>query len=252
MIYFLDVRVVLDWKYLFVFLTGILFGFLFLLLVYLYSVILSLKKKRKYRRKPIEVDELEIELLIKDAQNQFKNKELRKSIGLATYLKQIISELSEDIAKKYYPTSKYPLLELSVEESLELTNYISQRINEFLSAKIIAPLKRRTIAQIKSIYDVKTKIEETKIVEASKKVGAKKISKTVFGVLNVLNPAYWVKRLTVDKLYDIIIVRICLASIAIVGEETYKIYSKSVFKKPEELDVNIDELYEAIIKEEEL
>ena len=69
MIYFLDVRVVLDWKYLFVFLTGILFGFLFLLLVYLYSVILSLKKKRKYRRKPIEVDELEIELLIKDAQN---------------------------------------------------------------------------------------------------------------------------------------------------------------------------------------
>jgi hypothetical protein len=34
-----------------------------------------------------------------------------------------------------------------------------------------------------------------------------------------------------------------LVSIGIVGEETYKIYSKSVFMDPEDLSVDIDQLY---------
>lgn len=246
----MDIRAFLDWKYLIVFLTGILFGFLFMLLLYLYTVILSLRKKTKHRRNPVEIDEIEIELLIKDAQNQFKDKELRKENGLFNHLKIINIDLASDIAKKYYPTSKHPLLELTVEESLELTNYISERINQFLSAKILSPLKRRTITQIKAIYDTKVRVEETKIVKATQKVGAKKIGKTVLGVINVLNPAYWVKRIAVDKLYDAIIIRICLATIAIVGEETYKIYSKSVFKDPEDLNIDIDELYEDIILKE--
>ena len=44
--------------------------------------------------------------------------------------------------------------------------------------------------------------------------------------------------------------RISLATIAIVGEETYKIYSKSVFKDPEDLNIDIDALYKDIILEE--
>lgn len=250
MIYKLDLAAFFDWKYLIVFLTGIMFGFLFLLLLYLYSVLLSFRKKRKYQRTPLEIDELEIEMLIKDAQDQFKNKELRKEVGLMSLLKEVTLDLSTDIAKIYYPTSKYPLLELSVDETLLLTHYISERINDFLSAKLLAPLKRRTMAQIKGIYDAKVKIEETKVVEVGKKVGAKKIGKTVLGVVNALNPAYWVKKVTVDKLYDVVIVKISLAVIAIVGEETYKIYSKSVFKTPEELEFNIEDFYEEIQKEE--
>lgn len=250
MFFSFDINSIFDWRYLFVFLTGILFGFLFMLLLYLYTVLLSLRKKTKYRRNPIEIDEIEIELLIEDAQEQFKDHELRKEIGLFNHLKTISIDLASDIAKKYYPKSKYPLLELTVEESLELTNYISKRVNQFLSAKILSPIKRRTIAQIKAIYDTKVRVEETKIVKAGQKVDAKKIGKTVLGVINVLNPAYWVKRLTVDKLYDVIIVRISLATIAIVGEETYKIYSKSVFKDPEDLNIDIDALYKDIILEE--
>lgn len=250
MAYSIDIASLLDWRYLIVFLTGIAFGFVFMLLVYLYSVIASLNKKKKYKRNPIEIDQLEIELLIKDAQEQFKDKEVRKELGIFAHFKNVNLDLISDIAKKYYPTSKYPLLELSVEESLELSNYISNRINEFLSARILAPLKKRTLAQIKGIYDAKVKVEETKIVKASKKVDAKKIGKTVLGVINLINPAYWVKRITVDKLYDVIIVKICLASIGIIGEETYKIYSKSVFKDPDEIDVDIDQLYQDIIIDE--
>lgn len=251
MFYAIDLSKIFDWRYLFVFLAGIVFGFIFMLLIYLYTVILSLRKKGQYKRRPVEIDELEIELLIKDAQDIFKDKELRKEVGLATHLKNVNLDLASDIAKKYYPTSKYPLLELTVEEGLELANYITERINDFLSAKILSPIKRTTLARIKGIYDTKVRVEETKLVKAGKKVGAGRISKTVLGVVNALNPAYWIKRLAVDKLYDVIIVRISLAVIAITGEETYKIYSKSVFKDPEDLAIDIDQLYKDIIVEAE-
>ncbi|MGI6360123.1 MAG: hypothetical protein ACOX02_03690 [Acholeplasmatales bacterium] len=49
-----------DYKYLIVFLTGILFGFFFLALVYLYTVILALNRKnRKIKKNPPVVDEIE-------------------------------------------------------------------------------------------------------------------------------------------------------------------------------------------------
>lgn len=234
------------WKYLIVFLTGIIFGFFFVMLIYLYAVVASLRKKKKYGKNTTNIEELEIELLIEDAETLFKDKEARKEVGVFAHFKNVSHDLVSDIAKKYYPTSKYPLLELSVEESLDLSNYISNRINEFLSARILAPLKRRTLAQIKSIYDVKAKVEETKIVKVSKKINIGKIGKTVMGIINIINPAYWIKRLTVDRLYDIIIVKICLASIGVVGEESYKIYSKSVFKDSADI-LDIDQLYEELI-----
>jgi hypothetical protein len=77
----------------------------------------------------------------------------------------------------------------------------------------------------------------------------KRIGKTISGALNALNPAYWIKKVTVDKLTDLVIMKICLQVVQIVGEETYKIYSKSVFRTTEE-DFNIDELYEEIKKGE--
>ncbi len=236
-----------DFKYLIVFLTGTLFGFFFLALVYLYTAILAVNhKNRKLKLNPPHVDELEISLLIKDAQKQFKNKTVRKEIGLAEHLKTVCLELSNDIAYKYYPKSKYPLLELTVEESLMLTHYIANRIDEFLNPKILSVLKRRTLSQIKYIYDSKVKFSESKIVKAAEEVQVKKVSKAVMGVLNAVNPAYWVKRITVDKLYNLIIIKIGEAIVAITGEETYKVYSKRVFIEPKDLDLEIDKIYEDI------
>lgn len=236
-----------DYKYLIVFLTGVLFGFFFLFLVYLYTVILALnRKKRKIKKHPPVVDEIEIALFIKDAQATFKDKQLRNEAGLFAHLKTITADLSLDIASKYYPTSKYPLLELTIEETLLLSHYIANRIDEFLSAKMLSTLKRRSLAQLKNLYDQKVKLSESKIVKASQEANVKSVGKTLLNVLNMVNPAYWIKKVTVDKLYDIIIVKIGLAIIAIVGEETYKIYSKSVFIEPVDIESSIDELYESI------
>lgn len=241
-----------DIKYLIVFLTGIVFGFLFLGLLYVYSILISLRKKTKRKRQVVEIDSLEIELMIKNAQKEFKNKELRKEVGYFTHLKEVLLSLSLDIAKKYYPKSKTPLLELTVEESLLLTHYISDRLNELLSARMLRPLKRRTLTQFKTLYDAKVKVEESKVVEVGKSVKAGKVARTFFNTTNLLNPAYWIKRVTTDKLYGIIIMRISCALIAITGEETYKIYSKSFYQEPEALDIDLESYYENIESGDEL
>lgn len=250
-IYASIIRDFLDWKYLIVFLAGILFGFLLLLLIYVYSVLVAFRKKRRTRREPEEIDKIEIDLMIKNAQKIFQNKQLRKETGVLVHMKNVCVDLAMDISKIYFPTSKYPLLELSVEETLLLSHYITERINDFFDAKLLAPFKKRTITQIKSMYDTKVRVDDLKVVEASKKVGVGRVGKTIMGVFNALNPAYWVRRVTVDQLYDFMLKRISLEIVRIVGEETYKIYSKSVFKEPEELYFDIDELYEELLREEE-
>lgn len=239
----------LDWKYLIVFLSGIFFGFLFLLLLYLYSVIASLNRKNKKIKTTLEIDQLEIQMLIDDAKAIFKNKEVRKEVGLVPHLKVTTVELATDISKKYYPTSKYPLLELTLDETLKLTHYISNRIDELMNAKILTMLRNRTLAQLKSAYDTKTKITDNKVAKVAGELKTKTIGKTISGALNALNPAYWIKKVTVDKLTNLIIIKICLAVIQIIGEETYKIYSKSVFTTKEE-SFDIDELYNEIKKGE--
>ena len=112
MIYSANIAAFLKWKYLIVFLTGILFGFVFLLLIYLYIVILALKSKSRKKHEREKIDDYTIEILINDAQEQFKNKKIRKEIGLGSHFKNVNTDLALVIAKKYYPTSEYPLLEL--------------------------------------------------------------------------------------------------------------------------------------------
>ena len=53
-------------------------------------------------------------------------------------LKNLSLELSKDIATKFYPESKYPLLELTIDETLMLGHYITDRIDKiFFRFKVI-------------------------------------------------------------------------------------------------------------------
>ncbi|MDO9628823.1 MAG: hypothetical protein Q7I99_02890, partial [Acholeplasmataceae bacterium] len=120
------------------FLIGLSFGFLLLLLIYLYAVLKSLNKGLKLRgADEQDIDEEEIKWLIEDAQKQFKDKETRHAIGYHKYLLQLTRELSVDIAKKFYPKSKYPYLELTIDETLRLNHYITDRLEELLQGRIL-------------------------------------------------------------------------------------------------------------------
>ncbi len=227
------------------FVIGVSFGFLILLLFYLYAVLKSLNKGLKLRgTDEQDIDEEEIKWLIQDAQKQFKQKDVRNEIGYAKYLGQLTKELSVDVAKKFYPKSKYPYLELTLDEALLLNHYITNRLEELLQGKILRLTRGMTLAKIVELNETKTKIESSAIVKTAKKY--KTAAKTAVSLINVVNPVYWIRRLTSETITQIVMIRIGLALIAITGEETYKIYSKKVFNVEKTIDSGFEDIYESI------
>lgn len=230
---------------------GLILGFLLLLLIYLYAVLKSLNKEMKLNKVQEEdIDEEEIKWMIEDAQNQFKNKKLREELGYTALLSRELKELTSDIAKKFYPNSPYPYLELTIDESIELMDYIKKRVEDLLSNPIMRLFRGMTIRKIVEINQTKTKIEESRLVKSAKKHGFSKIASSALKILNAANPFYWFKKATIDQVIKVVMVKIGLAVIGITGEETYKIYSKKVFNKEKTINTNVDEIYESFKEED--
>jgi hypothetical protein len=227
------------------FIIGISFGFLLLFLIYIYAMIKSLNKGLKLKGvDEQDIDEEEIKWLIKDAQKQFKDKEQRTEIGYYKYLLEINKELSIDIAKKFYPKSKYPYLELTIDETLLLNHYITDRFQELLKGRILRLTRGLTLSKLVEMNEFKEKVDNNPVVKAAKKYSG--VTRTVIGIANIVNPVYWGRRLTQDILLQLVYVKIGLAVIAITGEETYKIYSKKVFDEEKTIDAGVDEIYKEI------
>ncbi|MBU1094248.1 MAG: hypothetical protein KKH01_07285 [Firmicutes bacterium] len=227
------------------FLIGISFGFLLLLLIYLYAVLKSLNKGLKLRGvDEQDIDEEEIKWLIRDAQKLFKNKEERNAIGYPQHLLNITRELSVDIAKKFYPKSKYPYLELTVDETLRLNHYITNRLEELLSGRILRMARGLTLTKIVEMNETKTKFENNAIVKTAKKY--QNVAKASLAVINAVNPVWWFRKVTKEVAVNQVLIRIGMTVIAITGEETYKIYSKKVFDVEKTIDTGVDAIYEAL------
>lgn len=232
------------------FFTGIGIGFLLLLLIYLYAVLRSINKELRLNKVQEEdIDEEEIKWMIEESQKTFKNKEIRTEVGYGALLTRELKELTVDIAKKFYPNSPFPYLELTIDESIALLHYITNRVDELISSPILRMFRGMTIRKIVELNQTKEKIEESRVVKTAKKHGLAKVASSTLKVINAVNPFYWFKRVTVNKAIDIIMIKIGLSIIAITGEETYKIYSKKVFDKDVEMETSVDDLYEEIKKD---
>ncbi|MFA5526585.1 MAG: hypothetical protein WC992_07165, partial [Acholeplasmataceae bacterium] len=195
-----------------------------------------------------DIDEEEIKWLIQDAIKLFKNKDERESVGYGKHLLEVNRELSMDIAKKFYPKSKYPYLELTVDETLMLNHYITDRFQELMQSSRILRLTRGwTLAKIVEMNEVKNKIEKNVVVKTAKKY--KGVTKAAGAILNAVNPVYWVRRFTKEVALQIISIHIGIALIKITGEETYKIYSKKVFNEEKTIDMDVEALYSDLQKE---
>jgi hypothetical protein len=228
---------------------GILLGFLLLLLIYLLAVIRGMNTEmRKRKVQEMSVDESEIEWLINEAKSRFLLLEKAKEGSTFANVYQISKDLANDIASKFYPRSKKPLQELTIDETLILLHYITDRVDELLQARILKMFRGMTIKQILALRTTTTKVKESKIYKTA--VGAK--LGQVWSALRYANPFYWIKKGTIDQAIKIIIKKIALNSIVITGEETYKIYSKKIFEVTKDEDLTLDELDEYIDLEREI
>ena len=226
---------------------GIVTGFLVVLTIYMYAIFLNIKKEAKIKKADEDdIDEQMILMLIDGSQNQFKDKKLRNDVGFSNHLYQISQELILDISRKFYPESKTPYLELTLDETLLLNHYITDRVDHMTKHPLLKLFRRYTLS---SLYDITTttkKVKESKVVKKAKEFGVDEVLKASMSAINVMNPVYWIRRFTNEQIIDRILVKIGTAMIAIVGEETYKIYSKKVFQKDEHIDSHVNDIYDDI------
>lgn len=221
-------------------LSGIVLGFILCFLIYLVILISSFRKSEKeFISKEIKVDDEKVERLIRSAKNQFLEESASESMGKKINdVKEICWNLIHDIAKVYFPESNYPIYELSIDELMTLMHYITDRINSLFKGPILKPLKKVRISYILKIIDTKKKIDENKAVKTVSKL--KTPWKATMSVLNIFNPVYWVKKLMISTTLVAVTNRICGIIIDVVGEETNKVYSKSVFNAERKTNLEIE------------
>ena len=111
----------LDFSSILSFVIGVFFGSALILLIYVLLVLLSLHDKR-YMVKTEEdsLTDNDVKQMVLDAQKTFKDRSLRGDLSKPAYCKTIVQDLALEIASSYYPNSKHPLLELSVDETVNL------------------------------------------------------------------------------------------------------------------------------------
>lgn len=134
-----------------------------------------------------------------------------------------------EIAGKFYPKSKRPLLELSFDELLLLDNYIVKKIDDLLSRKGLILFRKLKLSTIMNLVDKKTAIDNNKAVKSIKKYKLKKVYDVFLFSLNLINPYFWFKKIIVNPAINILLNKVFIVCYSIVGEETYNIYSKQIF-----------------------
>lgn len=228
------------------FIFGILIGFVLFGLFYILFVFTTFKKNERKSKGYVEIEDEKILQIIKNCKNKFIEESSTKAIQEKYQdLAQINWEEIQDIASTILPDSKYPLFELTPNEFLQLIHYISDRIDELLRGRVLKKLRGYKVSSIIKFYETKRAIEETKVVKAAKRTEAHKV---IGPVLNTINPFYWFRKVVFNVVVTKITNKMALDIIDIVGEETVKVYTKTVFNVE---DDNTQLAIEKIISEEE-
>lgn len=241
-------------KTLFVLLAGIVIGLVIASTFYAIILFRSISKKEKEIKKEItEISDEDIANIV----NNIKKEYVEETEGLPfnnrfEILKNRLSELIYKIATIYYPESKYPLYELTIEELIMFMQYLSSRIDQLFEKRLLRQFKKISISQIFRIFETKKKIDENKVVKAIKTTKPGKIGSFFAGMIKKISPTYWVKKLLIGSTVNYGTRKISLLIIDIVADETNKTYSKSIFKKANDLEMlEIEKTIESFEGDEE-
>lgn len=231
---FFDLEIRFDVGSLFIFLSGIILGIILSSLVYVYSLLRTLKNKKHIVDSELanEIKEEDIKEIINKYQDYYlENRKNKDKIIASNAIKESLKGTTYEIAQKFFPNSKRPLFEITIDEAIMLSNYISRRVDELLGYRGIRIIRKIKISQILNIMEKTRKINNSQVVQGVKKYKVKEIIKTGINALNIVNPFYWLKKGISKISTGLILKKIVLIIISITGEETYKIYSKQAFKE---------------------
>ena len=225
------------------FLFGMITGMILFSAIYVYFFVRGKNITVDEIKHPtIDVDEDELKKMIIDKQRKFKR---NKKIGTSSTPKltfDLSYELIEEISHYFFPESKYPMLELSINEFLMLNHYVTDRIDALLNKPLLKNTKNVRVTRFVQMYDKKKSIDRNKVVKSLKKYKVDKVAKYGSMALNAVNPVYWFRKAVIKTSMDAMTKKISVVVIGIVGEETVKVYSKKLFDKEVELEVVDDDV----------
>lgn len=218
---------------------SILFGFILGILFILFTLIITVFiTNKKFLQDCIDANTIENETIKKIISG--KQKQIIKStkLGLVNNINNvqtITKELINEIASYYYPNSKYPVLEISLNEVLELNEKITSRLRKILDVKLVSFLKNIRLSQIHMLLETKKSIENNKIYQFSKKYHLNKLISYGYTALNFTNPAYWLRKIIYTSTLETTLRSIAVMSINIIGEEASQLYSKKIIENSDRL-----------------
>jgi RAB protein geranylgeranyltransferase component A len=145
------------------------------------------------------------------------------------------------------------MYELSVQEILDLTTYITKRIEKLVNGKYIRRFKNYRISTIVNILNKKKAIDNSKLMKLSKKLQVSKFVTVGKTVLNYANPIFWFRKLAIKPSTTLVTKEVCKLIIRIFGEETDKIYGKKLYERPddnEKVEAEFDQVLEDSLPDE--
>jgi len=193
------------------------------------------KKYKKEQKRLFEVADGEIRELIKEKKEKLYEVSFLGVEENAKRIRDDVIDLTKQIGKKYYPDSKEPIYELSIEEILELNIHISERLLKSLNLKRFELLKKLKISDIIYLNNLKNKVMNYKVV---KKANELKILDKIWKswmLLNIANPSYWVRKVLYNGALEVSMRSLGILSLNIVGDEINSVYTKKYKKKSQKL-----------------
>lgn len=234
------------------FFLGMIVGILFLNVFFLVYFWWGKRDSRK-KRATSQVDFKEEE--IKDIISSNIEKAMKSMQDSSSKITPLIEDtcihLVKEISAYYFPYSSYPLYELSAQELVELSFYIRERIETMLDKWMIRNLKNIKLSTLISMYEVKKtvgkKVEESKVVQFVKKNELDTVMKNAMKMYKrnkYVRGAITKKMIFVDLLKKAgpflthkALEKVVAGVIGIVGEETSNVYSKKIFNKSIQIDI---------------
>ena len=226
----------IDWPSIRTFVLGMMTGFALLSLA-AGLLIISGENQRKTRNIRSKKELLDVKTV--NGMIEAKTRELNEIVRVSDngYFRvafDLSFDLIHDIAKYYFPESRYPLYELSPQEMLDLASYIVKRLDKILNGKIINRFKNYRISLIVDILNKKKALDNSKLMKFQKEYQLSKIWSVGKTILNYSTPIFWFRKLALKPSTTWVTKEICKKIIRIAGEETDKFYSKKMFEKPED------------------
>lgn len=230
---FLAITFEINLSTLLAFITGIACGAVFTVLIATLITLTNIKKENVVIEKfNDEITAEEINEDIKKVKDAFKLKMKEDKEINFNYILNINFQLIRQIATRFYPKSKEPIAELTLEELTLLCHYILNKLDKLMEKGPLKVVRKVKLSWILQMINAKTKIDSTPLIKTARKYKLGKIGKAITTGLQFLNPAMWFRKLVYDPCINLVSQKIVLVLIETVGQETYHIYSKQAFMDP--------------------